>query len=224
MKISKPVLTIIFICITVYGCTCDNGTNPPGDDSPQQFGIYSETSKGVSLDVDGYMGISYGGGGQFVPNPDSGFVDVRNDVPEGSVCKKTTINVGATGQWAIWFVQYGLTSSDEVTKDMSYYKKGKIKFWVKAEPAIKDLLVGIRSGNVRAGEETSKVLLSNYPSFKVDNQWHEVSIPISDFLGNSPKADIMQIKVFFTIGSSSGETHGTNGNATFWVDNVYWIK
>jgi len=222
--------TVMVIGLTILGCLfllmCKSTDEPPAcrEDGPDIFGVYSENFEGVRLDVNGLLGIDFGGGGQFVPNPDSGFVDVTDEVREGAVSKRATINVGPNGQWAIWFVQHSLTSSNSETKNMCDYENGRLQFWVKAESAIRDLLVGIRSGNVRPGEETSKVLLSRYPAFKADNQWHEITIPLSDFSGEAPDADLTQIKIFFVIGSSSGDTGGTNGTATFWVDNVRWVK
>jgi hypothetical protein len=175
------------------------------------------------LDIDSKIGTSYGGGGGFFPNPDSGFVDDKVEKVEGTKSKRSTISVASTGQWAVWFVQQGQFLSEE-TKNMCDYEGGNLKFWIKAEPDINDLIAGIRSGNVGAGEETSKVRLRNYPAFAADNQWHEVTIPLEHFEGDAPKADLTNIKVFFTIGSSSDDTGGTKGVSTFWIDNVRWTK
>lgn len=208
--------TIIFTLLIALSCKLEE--DPP---EPNVYGIYCETcSDGVKLDVDSYLGIDYGGGGHFVPDDETSFVDDDIDFKEGSVSKRSTINVGSHGDWAIWFVFNGLTGSNQDVKDMSVFTNGYLRFWVKCEPEIKDLLVGIRSGDVLAGNEISKVNLSDYASFKADDTWHDISIPLQHFEG----ADLSKIKVFFNIGSSSGETGGTEGNATFWVDNVRWER
>jgi len=219
MKNSK----LLFLCSSIFVLTVGcRDKLPPG---PEIFGILSETvADGVKLNVDSYLGVSFGGGGNFVPNANSGFVDDDSVYKEGSVSKRSTVNVGPSGDWVVWFVQNGLEgSSDSKVKDMSEFKGGSLIFWIKCEPEVQDLLVGIRSGNVKAGEETSKVKLSNY-GLITDNNWHEYKILLSDFEGTKPKADLSQIKVFFTIGCSSRETGETEGDATFWVDYVTWVK
>jgi len=180
------------------------------------YGIYSETVSGVTLDVDSYMGKYAGGGATF---NDGDFVDDTSDYKEGDKSKKATMTVAAAGQYAGWFVQWGLSGSpDTETKDMSAYSGGSLKFWVKTPV---DLEIGMRSGNVGAGSETSKVLLSSYGSY-TDDSWHEVSIPISDFTGPSPKADLSQIKVLFNVASCAA-SGGTGGVAkTFRIDNIRW--
>ncbi|NQU33579.1 MAG: hypothetical protein HQ521_10120 [Bacteroidetes bacterium] len=222
MKHSK----LLFICLSIFVLTGCEGEDPipPDSDMPDIFGIFSERPDGVKLDIDSYLGVSFGGGGNFVPNIDAGFIDDENELKEGSKSKRSSVNVGSSGDWALWFVQNGLEgTSDSKVKDMSEYSKGSLKFWVKCEPKAQDLLIKIRSGNVDAGTETSIVNLSNY-GLILDNNWHDYKISISDFEGAKPKADLSQIKVFFVIGCSSGDTGGTDGDATFWVDDVRWVK
>jgi hypothetical protein len=181
------------------------------------FGIYTETAcYSVRFDVNAFLGID-----RAKPNPNSEFIDDADERQEGLVSKRFTVNVGPTNDWEIWFVQHGLTSSNYETKDMSAFREGFLTFFVKSPI---DLLVGIRSGNVQAGEETSKVCLSGFSSFDADNEWHKVSIPLSEFEGPSPKADLAQIKVFFVIGTTSELSGGTDGDVTFWVDDVRWVK
>lgn len=193
---------------TLLGCT---------EDGCYVFGIYSETAcYGVRLDVNAFLGLD---GGK--PNPDSEFIDDPNEKQEGLFSKRFTVNVDPTDDWEFWFVQHGLTSSDSETTDMSEFREGFLKFFVKSPI---DLLVGIRSGNVQAGEETSRVCLSGFSSFEADNEWHAVSIPLSEFEGPSPKADLAQIKTFFVIGSTSELSGGTDEDVTFWVDDVRWVR
>lgn len=224
MRISRKLLVLLVsggILFLESGCDLGGEDPPSCPEAPDAFGLFSESIAGVRLDTDAFLGLSSGGGGSFVPNASAGFVDDDSEKVEGRISKRSTINVGASGEWAIWFIQNGLTSDDSDTKDMCAYSQGSLRFWVKSPV---NLLLGIRSGDVRAGDETSKVLLSSYPSFQPDNEWHEVSIPLRDFEGGSSKADLTQIKVFFVIGASSDETGSTNGSVTFWVDNVRWEK
>ena len=210
---------VVFVCLLIL--SCDKTPQGP-EEVPEDFGIYSESTQiGVNLDVDSFLGTDFGGGGRFIPTTDSGFVDDINEKMEGDISKRSTINVASSGQWAIWFVQQGLTSSNNETRDMSKYSGGTITFWVKAQPQVQDLLVGIRSGNVLAGNER-KVLLSRY-GFSANNQWSKVSVLLDDLEGTSPKADLSKIKVFFVVGSGSDDTRGTNGDATFWIDDVRWV-
>ena len=74
-----------------------------------------------------------------------------------------------------------------------------------------------------AGTETSKVHLENFPPFARDNEWHLVCVPLDNFEGGSPKADLTKIKILFVI-SSNVPTGGTGGvQQVFYVDDVRWI-
>lgn len=233
MYYSKLALGAMGIVIALM-LGCGGPRNCPGDplcnecisEMPSEFGILSESIDGLKLDVQGYLGLFDGGGGKFVPNYDEGLVAERQTVKEGESSIKATIEVGPVGEWAGWFIQYGLTSSSSETIDMCAFAGGMLKFWIKAEPEVRNLLVGIRSGDHLPGEEKSKVFLSDYPSFHADNQWHEVSIPIDHLVNSSEgfRTDLTQIKVLFMVASSSNETGGTNGVAAFYIDNIHWLQ
>jgi hypothetical protein len=100
---------------------------------------------------------------------------------------------------------------------MSTYYDGSIRFWFKGPSSLQNLTsIGIRSGNIAAGSEVSKLLLRNYTTF--DNTWRAVTIPVSALAGGRPFADISRTKIFFGI-----YVEGNSGGAqTFWVDNVRW--
>ena len=94
---------------------------------------------------------------------------------------------------------------------------GNLRFTIKvAEALATNRFVGIRSGNVPAGKELSRVSLADYTSF--DSQWHEVAIPIAVFAKARPWADLSRIKNLFTI-SVIGDT---GGQQEFFVDDLYW--
>ena len=122
MKHSK----LIFICLIILTLTMCEKDKPEYNIS-KIFGIFSERIEGVKLDEDSFLGISYGGRGHFVPNKDTGFVDDKNEFKEGSKSKRSTVNVGSVGDWAIWFVQNGLTASNSEVKDMSEYSSGNLR-------------------------------------------------------------------------------------------------
>jgi len=103
---------------------------------------------------------------------------------------------------------------------MSPYFEGSLRFWFKAPAALQNVMqVALRSGNVPAGRELSKVNLNNLSYGAIfDNNWHPVVIPIRDFAGPRPWADLARIKVyaaFFAIGN-------TNGPQGFFIDNLRW--
>jgi len=141
----------------------------------------------------------------------------------GAVSMKATISVDETaGGFAGWFVSWGDASTDDTfVRDMSAYQQSGLQFWVKSPI---NLEVGVRSGNVPAGSETSRVLLSDVSAFAPDDVWRQVCIPIANFEGPSPKADLSRIKVFFVI-TSNVASGGTGGaEVMFWVDDVLWIS
>ncbi|MFH0735333.1 MAG: carbohydrate binding domain-containing protein [bacterium] len=183
------------------------------------LGIFSETDNyKLLLDQNSFLGL-YSGGGAVVNE----FVDDPNEKREGNISKKMTINVASTNQWAGWFVMYGTeTTPDSWTRDVTLFKGGTLKFWIKSE--ISDLLIGLRSGDVTAGNEY-KMHLKNISGFQT-GQWVEISIPIVNFTdpsGGNEKADLSQLKVFFTIASAQ-ESGGTNGTKSFWIDQVRFIR
>lgn len=214
----RAILVIGFISL-LMNCKDDKPiiADPPCED--KVLGIYSETALNrVIPDVDSYIGTLEGNGGTW-----SGFVDDNNEKIEGGISKRMTISVDISrNQWAGWFVQCGTVGSSEtVNKDMSAFDGGVLTFWVKTTV---NLEVGIRSANVVAGTERSKVYLSNYPPFTPNGVWQKVTIPLSHFIGPPPKADLKQIKILFVV-ASNVPSGGTGGNpATFWIDDIRWEK
>ncbi|MFH0735332.1 MAG: carbohydrate binding domain-containing protein [bacterium] len=183
------------------------------------LGIFSETDNyKLLLDKNSFLGL-YSGGGAVVNE----FVDDPNEKREGNISKKMTINVASTNQWAGWFVMYGTETTPDIwTRDVTLFKGGTLKFWIKSE--ISDLLIGLRSGDVTAGDEY-KMHLKNIFGFQT-GQWVEISIPIVNFTdpsGGNEKADLSQLKVFFTIASAQ-ESGGTNGTKSFWIDQVRFVR
>lgn len=212
------LISLLFLAWGCDGSTNGNGTtNPNSEENPPSLGIFSETGSTLEPDVNSFIGTFSGNGG------DIELVTESNEKKEGSISLKATLSVNASsGGFAGWFVSWGnedLADDNSYTRSMSSYGGGSIIFWVKSTI---NLEVGVRSGNVDPGDETSKVLLSDFQSFAPDNTWRRVCIPISLFEGTAPKADLSQIKVFFVIASNT-PSGGTGGvSQSFWIDDVRW--
>ncbi|PWU19834.1 MAG: hypothetical protein C5B50_05240 [Verrucomicrobia bacterium] len=179
----------------------------------REFGVVSDTRTNLNLDVDSKLLAFFGGSASSAP------VITNNiyDRVEGFSSVQTTVNQISADSFSGWTVQWGLAgSADTNTTDMSWFYDGFIRFALKAPAALQtNFVVGIRSGNVPASTELSKVPLAGYATF--DNQWHEVAIPIKIFAGSRPWADLSRTKNFFTI-----TVVGNTGQQTFLIDNVRW--
>ena len=222
-ELSNYIAGLIIFCTWLLFLFCSDPKPPIIPEVDQILGIYSETApERLIHDTNSYIG-TYSGPDQN-PGIIHEFVDDNAEVQEGGISKKTTVTVdGSLGQWAAWFVQWGrIGTPDTETRNMSSFEGGNLTFWIKSQI---NLEIGIRSGNVPPGTETSKVILSNYPPFTPDDQWHRVSIPLSDFTGSSPpKANLRQIKIFFNVASNT-PSGGTGGvPKTFWIDDIRWER
>jgi hypothetical protein len=102
---------------------------------------------------------------------------------------------------------------------MTSYAGGSLRFWVRSTV---DLEVGIRSGDVTAGRERSKVLLSRSTAWRPSDQWQRACIPLALLVGPNPKADLSRIKVLVVVAVSE-RTGGTGGvPVDVWLDDVRW--
>lgn len=193
-------------------------TAPP---AIEVLGIFSETAaETLEFDVNAFIGTFTGGGATFAE-----FVEDAGDKQEGTISLRATVSVNAAqGGFAGWFVSWGnaaQVANDAFVRDMSQFAGGRLLFWVRSPV---DLEVGIRSGNVAAGSETSKVLVSRFEPAVADNTWHRVCIPLAGLAGPPPKADLSRMKVFFVVASNT-PSRGTGGMpATFRIDDVRWEK
>ncbi|ETW97150.1 MAG: hypothetical protein ETSY1_23840 [Candidatus Entotheonella factor] len=182
------------------------------------LGIFSEIPPRLLPDVDACIGNFFGEGATY-----DEFVTDTDEKQEGAFSLRSTVSVDASQeQFAGWFVSWeicDLAGDNSIVRDMSLFENGRMLLWVKTPI---DLEVGIRSGNVSPGFETSKIRLSDINPLVIDDNWHLVCVPLSPFRGVAPNADFTQIKVFFVIASNVA-TGGTGGlPATFWVDHVRW--
>jgi hypothetical protein len=200
---------------TLVTATIDGRSDTVTMSVSESIGIFSETPPRLIPDTDTRFGI-------FVsPGADGrNFTTDVNVKVEGAGSLKFTVTTD-DAQFAGWYVAYGdsLRYTDNAhTRDMAKYALGSIRFWVNSPV---NLEVGIRSGNVPAGAELSKKLLSDL-GVQPGTTWKEVCVPLPQLSGNSVLADLTRIKILFVVAvnESSG---GTDGNpVTFWVDDVRW--
>jgi hypothetical protein len=211
---------------TTGGSLFATATNPPRTISrsanvavttanlQREFGVVSDTRTNLTLDTDSKMVVFYGGAG--VTNPLTAN-DYGNFV-EGSSSVMTTVNLPGADAYAGWSIQISTNAPSGATNivDMSDFYDVPLRFSLKAPPTLSGAItVRIRSANVVAGTELSKVVLTNTALF--DNQWHDVAVPISAFAGLRPWADLARMQNLFTI-----TVTGNVGTQTFHIDNVRW--
>jgi hypothetical protein len=195
-------------------CGSSDLTSPT--DVGDSVGVFSETTPILTPDKDTFIGTFTGLGGSYTEfRPDN---DVKK---EGAASMRMTVRATGDG-FAGWFVAWGDAThytADTFTRDMSRYRDGSLRFWV-LSPI--DLEVGIRSGNVGAGFESSKTVLSRV-GFAPGPNWQPVCLTLSTLMGDTPKADAGRMKILFVI-ATSRPSGGTPGGApvTFWVDDVRW--
>jgi hypothetical protein len=173
---------------------------------PDTLGIWRDSG------AVGYVGVFQGAGDQLVLQTD------LNVLAEGVSSRKATYSVRASG-WAGFYVEEGGAGGYETKNILDYQEHGHLVFWVKAT---EDVEVGIRSDNISAGTEFSKVMISDY-RVPPDGEWHRASIPLSDFHTLDPRTDFSRMEVYF-IASIVGPKIGHAAAGDFWIDDVVWSK
>ena len=205
MRVSFKLVLILVVSLSLL---IDD--EPFGHGPTIEFGVYSETIGGCILydapDTCCRDG-TYNSSGSII----SVYSDFT-DPPEGSEYLVFEIDVLAGG-WTGWFIQWGAEWNEGLSTDMSAYTNGYLKFLVKT--AI-DLSIGVRSNNITPGDESSTVRLSDY--CEMNDQWHDVSIPIADFLSEDARLDLTRMKILFNVTVAEN----TGGTESFWIDNVRW--
>jgi hypothetical protein len=203
------------ILLALLAAACGDEPIAPAEEAAG-LGIYSESGQRLQPDVDVFIGTFSGGGAAL-----SAFQADRSVHDEGSESLRATVSVPAAG-FAGWFVAWGTASrvaDDGYFRDMAAYTGGALRLSVRSPV---DLEVGIRSGNVPAGTETSRTLLSAVAGFTPGPAWQRLCIPLAPLSGPAPAADLSRVKVLFVVASTptSGGTGGAP--ATFWIDDVRW--
>ncbi|MCX5778427.1 MAG: hypothetical protein NTU66_04330 [Elusimicrobia bacterium] len=170
------------------------------------YGLWSET----------YAGIIFGDVRYSSTTATDGYLGAWN-------CFVSTITPGAEGQYALEldtygqnggiFMQFGYNGTDtspQVPTDMSAYAGGTLQFMAKiyTECGVKIEWTG-----------GSKELLMNAKlGVAMDNQWHQVSVPLSWFTGINLSAITCPADFYSQWLASPPLTR------TLYIDNVFWQK
>jgi len=210
-RIPLRLLLVIWLAAVAGGC---DGVDSADD--VESLGIFSDSGETLPPDIETFFG-TFSGGGATVEE----YTEDLDQKREGERSLRTTVTV-SNGGYAGWFISEGdgtRVDDQSFTRDMTEYSGGALILWAKSPI---DLLVGIRSGNVTAGRETSTALLSEIAPFHADDTWYRVCVPMDRLEGPAPHADLSRVKVLFFV-ASNDETGGTGGRArTFWIDDVRW--
>lgn len=183
----------------------------------EHLGIYSETLPRLRPDIETYFGTFSGSG--------ASLSDFRADNAikmEGNESLRITISSSGTG-FAGWYVAWGDSTryaDDTFTRDMSRFGGGSLRLWMRSATAA-NFELGIRSGPVAAGSETSKILLSQL-GLVAGPTWQRVCLPLLTLTGPSPLADLSRIKILWLVAVSQ-KSGGTGGiPVTIWFDDIRW--
>ena len=187
--------------------------NQSGYSSYSSFSIVSTTWTSFNVmddqDAAGYVGTYSASGASLAFGVD------YTTFTEGNHSNRTDFGI-TSAQWAGWFVQEGGAASN-ATRYMVTYSSGYLAFSFKSSV---DVQIGIRSNNVASGNETSKLYLGRDLGVLLNNQWQDVSIPISTFTALDSNLDLSTMTVYFNAAVVGAETGAASGS--FWIDNVRW--
>lgn len=183
-------------------------------------GLYSENaSEMFILGNQTNIGV-YSGHGDLDYDPDS-LIYIRKDsicIEGGQSMKATARTDWWEDEFTGWYIIWGGPDSTDMTyRDMSQFTGGEITFYVKSPHKLE---IGIRSIDVPAGKETSKIVIDSV----VGNKWKKIILPIDVFCGRAPKANLAKMKVLFNV-ALNNDTYDTNGKPIdFWIDDIRWIR
>ncbi|OVE77090.1 hypothetical protein BVX98_03680, partial [bacterium F11] len=197
------------------------------DSLVDQFGILSDTIDGTNFDETSpnqNAAIFLYSDTQENESTLPTFPPVLGNSPEGHQHHKVVFNneTNPNGFQGAGIQSGPLLSPDTLTRDFSMYDNGSLQFLFKgpsSDTSLRDnLILGIRSGNVRAGFESSKVFLRDYVDF--DDQWHGVIVPLTHFTGAKPLADLSRMKIYFNIAYVGSLDTNTEAERTVFLDNI----
>jgi hypothetical protein len=130
---------------------------------------------------------------------------VDEDPFAGNECLSIVAKVGT------WF-GFGFHKVNPGSQNMQGFEKGHLKFAIKAAPGAGDVKVLIK----HSYSTESWLNLDDY-GFKADNQWHQISIPLSDFI---PAVNFKDVNIFFGMAQGKKFVPGSK----YWLDEIYWTK
>lgn len=131
----------------------------------------------------------------------------NTDPGEGQVSWTLT----GTGTWMGMGIR---TEPLQTLRDMRAYSNGSIHFMFKGTKYVK---IGIKSGNPAVERWVTPGALQYY-GLKLDNEWHEVCVPITAFAG----VDLSKIEQLFMLAADSGM--GYTSNSVYHLDRLFWSK
>lgn len=119
--------------------------------------------------------------------------------------------VGMSVDWFGW----GVHVSPKTFVNMSDYKNGHLKFYIRTKDSGKFKL-GIKHGF--ATESWMNIDEGKY-GFVADGAWHQVSIPLADFL---PKISFGTVNIYWMM--AQGIAQSPKGGSVYDITEVYWTK
>ncbi|MCK4907148.1 MAG: hypothetical protein KAS64_06340 [Spirochaetes bacterium] len=143
--------------------------------------------------------------------------DIGTDTFEGFVSLKMK------GTNTSWFGIGIIVKPDNPANynDMSIYSNGHFNF---AYKGTKNFKVGMSSGTTSATDDVwffSDVTLSNF-GLKLDGNWCEISIPMTNLIADKVTFDITGIRQYFMFAADAGLGY-TVGDVHY-IDNVHYTK
>lgn len=193
------------------------------------YGFYSESFPGMKFDQQnpgaggsdgGYMG--FWGNGTLstttAPSPGRG----------GDGAEAIQVYDNGTSAQAGVFIQFGFVSTSplttpEIATNMSAYENGVYRFSIRATH---EVAVTIKDNNGYA-----QAYLNENMGVSLDNQWHEVTVPLSTGYWPTYKNDtdiptgsLLNFSAIKNIAFGTKWTTARGTARTFAVDNIKWIK
>lgn len=196
------------ICIASLGLLAVSCTGGGSGSTPQSLQKVVFNDSGVFDSLGAFEGLA----------SDSISLLVKPDptAPEGQNSLEVAFSVGSAG-WAGLFFEVGSLGGTE-SEDLSAFSAGELTFWIRSNV---DVEIGMRSANIAAGTEDSKVWIEEgYAT--LTGEWQEVVIPIEDFQVLEPELCLQEMVVLF-VASFVGPHYGSATSGTIWLDDIRWI-
>lgn len=130
---------------------------------------------------------------------------------------KATYSITTAG-WAGVFIQEGALTDTTSVKNLSRFEDGYIHFYVYTPV---DLEIGVRTNNISAGSEKSKVMLSEY-GIPANRTWQEAYIPLNDFKLRDERLNFTQSKVFVNIAVVGEKV--SDYSDIFWLADIKYVR
>ncbi|MCX7820443.1 MAG: hypothetical protein N2258_02070 [Brevinematales bacterium] len=110
-----------------------------------------------------------------------------------------------------WF-GFGFHKVNPGSQDFTGFENGHLKFAIKAAPGAGDLRVLIKHGY-----QTESWLSLDPYGYKADGKWHEISIPLADFI---PAIKFKDVNILLGMAQDKKFVPMSR----FWIDEIYYTK